>query len=199
MKLSSSFSLAIKHAAALERLLQSGRFVEDIDAAQLKKLGAEAVILDHDGVLGPSFSFTPDQAGLEFLNALAEAFGQSRLFVLSNTRSRRNSREKAYRENLPGITYIKARRKPDPEGLLIASRVSGLPKKKIAVVDDGILTGILMAVENGAIPVYVTRKRLDESLAAKCFRLGTTWSQIALTHTAWLISRISRRRGDQSL
>jgi len=178
MNLLSLLRLTARRADSLSRVLKERYYVEDITPGMLRRMGIEAVILDHDGVLGPSLSLAPDAAGLELLRVTLQVFGPGRVFVLSNTRSRRNSREKAYHEALPEIVYIKAKRKPDGEGLAIASSASGIPKEKFGVIDDGMLTGVLMAVEHGARPVYAVRRNLSESLMAKVFRLGTTVPQM---------------------
>jgi predicted HAD superfamily phosphohydrolase YqeG len=167
------------NAEKLENLLDSRGLVETVYPDSLKKSGAHAVILDHDGVLGPIRSKTPDSTGEKLINDLVTAFGENKVFILSNTKSARASRRDMYRDRYKSVTYLMALRKPDPEGLNIASRLSGVPCEKIAVVDDGILTGGLMAVENGAIPVYATRKHLEENAAKKAGRLLVTLPQIA--------------------
>jgi predicted HAD superfamily phosphohydrolase YqeG len=167
------------NAEVLSKLISSGRFVEDISPGSLKMLGAQAVILDHDGVLGPIRSKAPDETGVKLINALVEDFGVGKVFILSNTKSARAARRDMYVDRYKGVTYLMAIRKPDPEGLNMAVTLSGVPCGKIAVVDDGILTGALMAVENGAIPVYVTRKHLEENSAQKAGRLLVTLPQAA--------------------
>ncbi|MBF0292702.1 MAG: hypothetical protein HQK86_11170 [Nitrospinae bacterium] len=167
------------NAEALSGLLDSSAFVEDISPDSLKKLGAQAVILDHDGVLGPIRSQSPDGIGEKLIHALVEAFGVGKVFILSNTKSTRESRRDMYEARYKTVTYLMASRKPDPEGLKMAVTLSGVPSGKIAVVDDGILTGGLMAVENGAIPVYVTRRRIDENTTEKAGRLLVTIPQVA--------------------
>lgn len=167
------------NAEALSNLLDSGGFVEDISPDSLRKLGAQAVILDHDGVLGPIRSKAPDEIGAKLIHDMVEAFGENRVFILSNTKSAKKSRSGVYGAQYKSVTYLMAARKPDPEGLNMAITLSGAPCGKIAVVDDGILTGALMALENGAIPVYVTRKRIEENAAEKAGRLLVTIPQAA--------------------
>jgi predicted HAD superfamily phosphohydrolase YqeG len=167
------------NAGVLSRLLSSGGFVEDISPGYLKKLGAQAVILDHDGILGTIRSKAPDAAGAKLIHDLVEAFGVGKVFILSNTRSAKQSRRAMYADQYKDVPYLVAMRKPHPEGLNMASDISGVPCGKIAVVDDGILTGGLMAVENGAIPVYATRKHIEENVAQKAARLLVTLPQAA--------------------
>ncbi len=181
MKLYSILSSAARHADEIYAQLAAPRYVEDFTEEFFENLGAEAVVLDHDGVLGPSRSAGPDETGIELLKSAVKAFGPGRVFVLSNTRSKRDIRQETYDKDFPGARYIKAERKPDPEGLKTASRLSGVPVEKIAVIDDGLLTGILMAVATGAMPVYARRRSfLNESAHAKAVRLFTTWPQITV-------------------
>jgi predicted HAD superfamily phosphohydrolase YqeG len=176
-------------AEVLSRLIGSGGFVEDISPDSLKKLGAQAVILDHDGVLGATRSKAPDGIGAKLIHDLVEAFGVGKVFILSNTKSAKKSRRDMYADRYKDVTYLMAARKPHPEGLNMAETLSGVPCGKIAVVDDGILTGGLMAVENGAIPVYATRKRIEENSAEKAARLLVTLPQVAFVR---LIASLKR-------
>lgn len=187
----SKASIAFRHAERLIRIFKHRVWVEDLSVEKLKELGVDAVILDHDGVLGPSLSKKPDGTGAKLIRKMLEAFGPGKVFILSNTRRRRNSREKAYHETQPDVIYIKARRKPDPEGLLMASNLCGIAEGKIAVIDDGLLTGVLMALENGAAPVYVTRRKMDEGFFAWAIRVGTTWPQIAFVYFLRVVYAIS--------
>jgi len=155
-------------------------FVEELSASYIKGVGAEAVILDHDGILSPARAKLPDDTGLRLIDELIEGFGADKVFILSNTRTRRNERFQYFEEVYPDLDYLVANRKPDGEGLEMASRASGVPREKIAMVDDGLTTGILMAVEHGAIPLYAVRRSLDESFSAKLVRLATTVPQIVL-------------------
>lgn len=176
-------------AELLLNLLDSGGFVEDISPDSLKKLGAQAVILDHDGVLGPIRSKAPDVMGEKLIYDLVEAFGVGKVFILSNTKSAKKSRRDMYAAKYKNVTYLMAPRKPDPEGLNMAVTLSGVPRGKIAVVDDGILTGALMAVENGAIPVYATRKQIEENAAEKAGRLLVTIPQVAFVRLIAFIKK----------
>lgn len=178
------------NAEVLSKLISSGGFVEDISPDSLKKLGAQAVILDHDGVLGPIRSKAPDVTGAKLIHDLVEAFGVGKVFILSNTKSAKESRRDMYSDRYKNVTYLMAMRKPHPEGLNMASTLSGVPYGKITVVDDGILTGGLMAVENGAIPVYVTRKHIEENAAEKAGRLLVTLPQAAFVR---LIAFLKKR------
>ncbi|VAX24520.1 hypothetical protein MNBD_NITROSPINAE02-1978, partial [hydrothermal vent metagenome] len=155
-------------------------WVEEIAGKDLQKLGARAVILDHDGVLGANRSLLPDEAGLKLIGEMLSAFGPGKVFILSNTRAMKEGRGKAFGSSIPEVIYIRGEKKPGTGGLLMASRLSGVPAKKIVVVDDGLLTGVLMAIRGGAIPFYAKRKQLEEKLAPMIMRLTTTGAQLAI-------------------
>lgn len=144
----------------------------------MKKSGAKAVILDHDGVLGPNLSPEPDSTGKAFISDCLSVFGSGKVFILSNTKKMKEARRRFYSgSQMNGVTFIEASAKPSLEGLYVAEQKSGVNAKEIAVVDDGILTGILMAIDGGAVAVYVEREKMDESLTAKLARIFTIWPQ----------------------
>ncbi|MBI4666528.1 MAG: hypothetical protein HY751_08985 [Nitrospinae bacterium] len=183
----STFKRLLPHTNTLAPLLRGPVTLENLDAGYLKSLGAKVVILDHDGVLGPIWSATPDATGSGVIEKMLEAFGDGRVFVLSNTKRAMETRKEAYGRLYPKVNYLVARRKPDPEGLMMASRAAGVEVSQIAVVDDGVLTGILMAVENGAIPVYVLRASLEDNLITRTALKLVTLPQAALARLAiWL-------------
>ncbi|MBF0170445.1 MAG: hypothetical protein HQK87_05045 [Nitrospinae bacterium] len=154
--------------------------VEELTPQSLVEAGAEGVILDHDGILSAMGAEGPDDTGRALLEALVARFGHGKIYILSNSVSARSARFDFYRGQWPGVGYIMAARKPSAAGLRQVESLSGLPASKIAVVDDGVLTGILMAVENGAIPVYALRRELRESATERFFRRLTTGVQLAL-------------------
>ena len=178
------------NAESLSGLLDCGGFVEDISPDSLKKSGARAVILDHDGVLGPIRSKAPDDTGARLIDDLARSLGAGKVFILSNTKSARESRRRMYADRYKNVIYLMAMRKPDPEGLNMAAALCGVPVGGMAVVDDGILTGGMMAVESGAIPVYATRRRIHENAAEKAGRLLVTIPQIAFVRLIAFFKRV---------
>lgn len=172
--------LAFHHRGSLGRISRNPAIVEKITPAYLKSFGADAVILDHDGILGAARSARPDHVGEILLADMVREFGDGKVFILSNTRSAKSLRTQTYQTSYPDVVYINSRRKPDPEGLQSAAKICGAPINKIAVVDDGLLTGVLMAVDSGAIPVYALRERIEETFTTKVMRLGVTMPQLAL-------------------
>lgn len=183
MNLFTILALIAQHAETLYAQLNAPVYVEDLTEARLKEFNVEAVIFDHDGVLGSHKSSGPDETGVAIVRNAVNLLGADRVFILSNTRSyqRQNVRGKAYDSLALGARYIRAKLKPDPEGLERASRLSGVPVENIGVIDDGLFTGVLMAASCGAKPVYAKRRHLKESLSSKIMRTVTTWPQIAIT------------------
>ncbi len=192
MKTGALISLATKYIAELHAAYRNVNYVEDFTVTTLAGLEVKAVVLDHDGVLGPNRSEGPDETGLAILGRCVEAFGSGKVFILSNTRAKRDARSRTYARLVPDVTYLRANHKPDPEGLLMASRQCGVAMGDIAVVDDGLMTGVLMAVSCGARPVYARRRRLSETLRAKAIRLSTTWPQIVLTNVLYAFAKLYR-------
>lgn len=154
--------------------------VEDLTPAELRRRGAEGVILDHDGILAASRAYQPDEVGVRLIDDMLADFGEGKVFVLSNSRSRREARATYFAASYPQVPYVIARRKPDPEGFSQIVSQAKVPPGKLAMVDDGPLTGVLMALEAGAIPVYALRRRMDEGPIRKLVRLVGTWPQILL-------------------
>jgi len=177
MNLKTKLSLARRHIGRLSALAANPVYIEDMDERLLAALGARAIVLDHDGVLGPNMSHGPDKAGEELLKRAVTVFGAGSVFVLSNTRRSLKERRDWYEKNFKDVVYLTAKRKPDQDGMLQASWASGVDVEAIAVVDDGLLTGALMALEAGGIPVYAVRRAMAESAKARLIRLGTAGTQ----------------------
>ncbi|MDH5678708.1 MAG: hypothetical protein OEZ28_08825 [Nitrospinota bacterium] len=174
-------AMARRRIRGLSHLRRNPWYVESLTTKRLAAIGAQAIVLDHDGVLGPNRSVAPDEGGLELIKNCVEVFGPGMVFILSNTHSRRQQRREYYSEHQKDVVYLVARPKPDIDGMQQASWASGAPVEKIAMVDDGLLTGALMALESGAMPIYALRRVMDESLLAWGIRLSTTWPQIIVT------------------
>ncbi|MDH5511303.1 MAG: hypothetical protein OEZ32_13260 [Nitrospinota bacterium] len=172
--------LARRHIGALSRLRRNPTFVESLTQKKLTELGAQVIILDHDGVLGANRSVGPDEAGQELIRRSVAVCGPGMVFILSNTQSKRNERRVHYNDKYKDVVYLVAKAKPDPDGIMQAAWASGAAMDKIAMVDDGLLTGVLMALESGSIAVHAKRRVLDEPLSAWLIRLGTTWPQYAI-------------------
>lgn len=183
--------LLVKHIEKLAESYQKFVYSEDIDNHFLKSRGIEAVILDHDGLLSGFRDPKPDSEGIRMLNMLIKDYGKNRLFVLSNSLSMKRERASYFLKNFPTVKYIEAANKPNIEGLLIAENLSATKREKIAVIDDGISTGILMAIVGGAYPIYSKRRGdLHESFKHRLLRLATTLPSIFLVRLLFFFRKI---------
>ncbi|HJM82656.1 MAG TPA: hypothetical protein QF720_03555 [Nitrospinota bacterium] len=179
---------AWKCRKGLAKALFHKKYVETLDVAMLEEEGIGAIVLDHDGVLGPNRSNGPDGQGEIFINKCLDVFGSGAVFVLSNTSSRKAVRIQVYGKHYPDVIYLVAKRKPDHDGLRIVSHHTSLPMEKIAVVDDGLMKGITMAVECGARPIYAIRLKMEESISAWIIRMITTKPQLFIVRLFALFS-----------
>jgi len=182
----SLYNRARANLALLEEAYDNCVTVESLDLERLWDEGIRAVICDHDGVLGPNKMIMPDEYGQEFLERLVKTFGGGKVFILSNARRMEVNRRSYYDVTSVDILWLSAERKPSRDGLRQALERTSLPVEKIAVIDDGLLTGILMAVENGARPLYVKRDKLCEKIWPRIIRLCTTGAQLLLFRLARL-------------
>ena len=187
MNFKTQLRMARRHIGRLSALAANPLYIEDMDEQRLATLGARAIVLDHDGILGPNMSHGPDKAGEELLKRAVAVFGAGSVFVLSNTRRTLKERRSWYENNLKDVVYLTAKRKPDQDGILQASWASGVEVEAIAVVDDGLLTGTLMALQAGAIPVYAVRREMAESARARLARLATAGTQRLAVRSMGLI------------
>ncbi|MDH5637014.1 MAG: hypothetical protein OEZ04_00815 [Nitrospinota bacterium] len=179
--------LARRHIKELSRLRRNPAFVESLTQKRLSELGAQAIVLDHDGVLGANMSVGPDEAGQELIRNAVAVCGPGMVFILSNTQSKRKERRAHYTDKYRDVVYLLAKAKPEPDGIMQAAWASGAPMDKIAMVDDGLMTGVLMALESGAIAVHAKRRVMDESLSAWLIRLATTWPQSGMARVMELL------------
>ena len=161
--------------------------VESIDPQRLKDEGIAAIIFDHDGVLGPNKGVAPDETGKAILRSFVTLFGVGNIFVLSNTRSVAEERKEYYATHLRDVIWLTAIRKPSGDGFRQVVERVGVKSNTIAVIDDGLLTGILMAVENNGHPIYAKRAELTETLWPKIIRLCTTGAQLLIYRLAALL------------
>lgn len=117
--------------------------------------GIRVLILDFDGVL----SFYEGEAPLpvvnDWLSAAKKIFGDA-IFVLTNlpTPARRTLFDTRY----PGIHLVHAaRKKPYPEGIQAILKKTGYAAHQLLLVDDRLLTGIVLAVSMGVRGCWVTK------------------------------------------
>ncbi len=190
MRFIDKLKLTATHAERLYALSRNPVYVEQITRQDLENLGIEAAILDHDGVLGANRNDAPDAAGSEFIRKTIDLFGKEKVFILSNTSSRKGVRRDYYNSLQDGPTYMQANKKPDPEGLMMVEKLCGVSRERIGMFDDGLMTGVLMAEAHGAKAVYTRRIKIDENISARLQRYLTTWPQIGAVSLLAMMKKI---------
>ncbi|BCS55134.1 YqeG family HAD IIIA-type phosphatase [Geobacter sp. SVR] len=151
------FSLGLRHRRELSRLLRTtprNSAVLTLDPATLKANGITTLALDFDGVLSPHGCAEPLPAVCEWLSRCIAAFGEERIFILSNKPT--EERRRWFAEHFPLMRFISGvRKKPFPDGLLKIGEAAGVSLAEVLMVDDRLLTGCLGAIHAGAQPGYI--------------------------------------------
>jgi uncharacterized protein len=154
-----TISMAWKYKAVLRKYRQDKalqiKSLLELDPRQLKAQGIEALILDFDGVLASHGESEPNSEVSHWLHACLKIFGDGKIFILTNEPTL--SRENHFKDKLSGIKWLTPeRKKPFPDGALAVINQSGIQPETLLLVDDRLLTGILMAAIVGIPGLYVT-------------------------------------------
>ncbi len=117
--------------------------------------GIRVLVLDFDGVLSFYQGDAPLAAINDWLNLAKQVFGDA-IFVLSNLPT--PARQTLFETQYPGIHLLPAKRKkPYPDGIQAILDKTGCTAKELLLVDDRLLTGIVLAVSLGARACWVTK------------------------------------------
>lgn len=117
--------------------------------------GIRALILDFDGVLSYYEGETPLPTVDVWLKTAQKVFGDA-MFVLTNLPS--PARQTMFDMRYPDIHLIPAaRKKPYPDGIQVVLEKTGFEAKQLLLVDDRLLTGIVLAASTGAQACWVTK------------------------------------------
>jgi predicted HAD superfamily phosphohydrolase YqeG len=128
---------------------------KDIDPAILKGAGVTTLALDFDGVMSSHGESEPLPEASSWLTRCCQAFGEERLFILSNKPA--PARIDWFRANHPGIRFIAGvRKKPYPDGLQAVISQTGVQPAEVLLVDDRLLTGGLASLLAGTRFCLVT-------------------------------------------
>ena len=99
-----------------------------------------------------------------------------RLFIISN--SRREGRVETFAEAL-NIGFLKAARKPSPEGILSAMRTEGYKQNESALIGDQVYTDALAANRAGIVSIVVRPRSLKNPFLALRFALESPFRALA--------------------
>jgi HAD superfamily phosphatase (TIGR01668 family) len=146
------------HRKILRRYLNDSRLqvqtILDLKALTLKQQGIEALILDFDGVLAAHGAEKPLKAVEVWLKECINHFGPGRLFILSNRPS--VARASYFKRYFPEIEFLwLKRKKPFSDGLLDCLSHLSLSPNHVLLIDDRLLTGLLLAAIEGFRGSYV--------------------------------------------
>lgn len=125
----------------------------DLEPLVLKRRGIKALILDFDGVLAPHGAPEPLKEVEAWLQDCVLHF-TDRLFVLSNQPS--IERQAYFKKYFPSIRFVwPKRKKPFSDGVRDIIIPLSLSPNQVLLVDDRLLTGILVAAIDGLAGCYV--------------------------------------------
>lgn len=142
-------------AKYLENLSLQTKSVLQLSADVLKEKGIKILVLDYDGVLAGHAVDTLDTPQAKWLKQMECAFGQDKVFILSNRPTL--ARKQLLERDFPKIKFfISTKKKPYPDGLLAIIKQTHCLPQEILMVDDRLLTGILAASLVGAQGLWVT-------------------------------------------
>jgi len=131
----------------------------DLKPEALQAQGIRALVLDFDGVLAPHDAQIPLPEILSWLTQ-AQAVFENGIFILSNTPTA--ERAAFFRDHYPQIVFLRPERpKPFPDGIQTVLAKTGFQPSQVLVLDDRLLTGILMAVSTQAQAKLITKPYID--------------------------------------
>jgi HAD superfamily phosphatase (TIGR01668 family) len=117
--------------------------------------GIRALILDFDGVMSVYEGDAPLPEVDTWLSAAQKIFGDA-VFVLTNLPS--PARQTLFERRYPGIHLLcVARKKPYPDGINVVLEKTGFEAHQLLMVDDRLLTGIVLAASMGVRGCWVIK------------------------------------------
>jgi len=130
-----------------------------LDLPSVQKQGIRALVVDFDGVLSAHDGPTPLREVLPWLADAVALFGD-KVFIFSNTPTQ--ARVDYFKQHYPKITFLRpARSKPYPDGMKQVLAQTQLKPDEILMLDDRLLTGILMAIITGTQAKLITQPYID--------------------------------------
>jgi predicted HAD superfamily phosphohydrolase YqeG len=153
-----SFKMGWRKRKALKDYLHNPtkqiKSVTELTPERLQQEGAQVLVLDFDGVLGPDNELIPNDNIKLWLDQVYSIF-HDKLFILSNKPL--STREDYLKIHYPKLQFIKGvAKKPYPEGLQLIQTKTGTPGANIIFCDDRLLTGVLAAELASVKVLWVT-------------------------------------------
>ena len=133
----------------------------EIDLKKLKNTGIKYIILDFDGVISANKRIIPHEGVYNFLKDALKIFGEKNIIILSNDSNK--ERVTYFNRIFPKIIFKKNRYfKPyryDLDKIMYDKNIYNY--KEVIIIDDRILTGVLLSLIVGAQVKYVTNPFVD--------------------------------------
>ena len=128
----------------------------DLDIDKIKEKGFSYLVLDFDGVLS-GYNHTKPYPKVEiWLNKSISTLGKNHIFILSN--KKKSSRLSYIKEKYPSIIFIDNKKvKPYANDLKDVIKKYDVNKKCVLLLDDRLLTGILLSAIIGIKAKFVTK------------------------------------------
>ena len=160
-----------RHRHALSQIRHHGYgSIYTLDLAALKNKGIDYLVFDFDGVLSGHGEAIPQKNTLLILQKSLDIFGKKNIFILTNKPL--PSREQFFKDHFPDITFVYAKRKkPYPDGLQQIIEITQADAKKIALIDDRLLTGGLATCLADTNMIYINKplQNFGHRFFAECF------------------------------
>lgn len=146
--------------------------VTQLNSEQLELMGIRAVIFDFDGVLATHGAIKISPMVAYWLRDFIKNY-TGQIFLLSNNLFKK--RIDYLSTNWPELKIVTPKKKkPDPDGILEISRITGLLPQKILMIDDRLGTGLLAArlaginglLVNPALVNYTTQPGVEMFFAS---------------------------------
>ena len=140
---------AWQHRQSLRALVQDAnqhiQCVTELTFKNLQALNVKGLVLDFDGVLAAHGENEVTDAVYTWLKQLQQQ--PIKLFILTNKPN--STRQRYFEEYFKKIIFIKAPKKPYPQGLLSVIQQLNCSASEVLLVDDRLLTGGLATILAG--------------------------------------------------
>jgi len=140
---------------------KSASSILDLDIKHLKQKGIKNIILDFDGVISAHNKEKPDKKVKLWLHNAIKTFGHKHIFVLSNNKN--SNRLKYFNKHFPKLVFSENKYyKPYPYDIYKLIKKFNIKNlTNIILIDDRLLTGILLSLTVGINSLYIFKPVSD--------------------------------------